>query len=470
MTKTEKMDEFLKYYAKVFKQNPSLQINKDIIYAGLMNYGLDEHEQNQSIRPLFDKWIKRYDNKKLDVFHSTRQNRFLQFHNDGYSKSDYVKIYLSFGADDIEECVNIIFDYIDKNNFKTLSKVADITRSDSVVLRICEIEDAKKIINFINNNQYLKSKAKEVNPFTIQNGIVGMANDRKLSYNETVAYLIQDYYKSIEDLNRVSIDDFKNYMLNTYNSIFKDKTKLDKFKNTSIFAKYSGSFNSDNEEVVNYYEVFITFLMSLNENTKIEDFYKHVSNCQDNNKHLSLVKHFDNHNNEIKPINKEDLLSNFVLYASKKYGRKNVKLILQDYINGNQNAITRDNNYRKLFQMYISREDILRITNNDLEMFVGVEEENEQEILNVFKTAIIDTFQKYGLKQACHALRCLFKQDFRYITNGTNYNRDRLQKYNYDKLIEIINSYLSNIELNDNEDYIETAVSYMIANNNRMSM
>ena len=98
--------------------------------------------------------------------------------------------------------------------------------------------------------------------------------------------------------------------------------------------------------------------MSLNENTKIEDFYKHVSNCQDNNKHLSLVKHFDNHNNEIKSINKEDLLSNFVLYASKKYGRKNVKLILQDYINGNQNAITRDNNYRKLFQMYISREDI----------------------------------------------------------------------------------------------------------------
>lgn len=470
MTKAEKMDEFLKYYAKVFKQNPSLQINKDTIYAGLMNYGLDVHEQKQDIRPLFDKWISRYEGKNLDVFHSTRQNRFLQFHNNGYAKSDHVKIYLSFGAEDIEECVNIIFDYIDKNNFKTLSKVSDITRSDSVVLRICEVEDAKKITNFINNNEYLKSKAKAVNPFTIRNGIVGMANDRKLSYNQTIAYLIQDYYKSVKDLDKVNIEGFQQYMLNIYKSIFRDKTKLDKFKKTEIFEKNKQSFSSENEEVVNYYEIFITILMSLNENIKIEDFYKHVSDCQDNQKYSSLVMHFDNHDKERKAINKEELLSNFVLYASKKYGERNVKLILQQYINGNPNAITRDNDYRKLFQMYISREDILRITNNDLEMFIEFEQESAHDMLNVFISSINDTYKKYGFKQACHALRCLFNHDFNFISNGTNYNRKRLQEYDYDKLIKIINSYLSNIELNDNEDYIETVVSYMTGINNNMSM
>lgn len=470
MTKTEKMDEFLKYYAKVFKQNPSLQINKETIYAGLMNYGLDEHEQRQDIRPLFDKWIRRYEGKNLDVFHSTRQNRFLQFHNNGYSKSDHVKIYLSFGKDDIEECVNIIFDYIDRNNFKTLSKVSDITRSDSVVLRMCEIEDAQKITSFINNNEYLKSKAKAVNPFTIQNGIVGMANDRKLSYNQTIAYLIQDYYKGVKDLDNVNIEDFKQYMLNTYNSIFKDKSKLDKFKKTEIFEKYKGSFGSENEELVNYYEIFITILMSLNEKTKMEDFYKHVNNCQDNKKYSNLVMHFDNYDNERKSVNKEELLSDFVLYASKKYGKRNVSYILQGYMNGDSNAITRDNDFRRLFNMHITKEDILQITNNNIEMFVEFIQQDTDDILNVFVTAINDTYAKHGFKQACHALRCLFNRDFRYISNGTNYNRKRLQEYDYDKLMEVVNSYLGNIELNDNEDYIETVVSHMAGINNNMSM
>lgn len=469
MTRVEKIDSFLKYYAKVYKQNPSLQINKNTIYAGLMNYGLMDDEKNKSIRPLFDKWIKRYEDKNLNVFHSTRQNRFLQFHNDGYSSSDYVKIYLSFGEENVEECVNIIFDYIDKNNFKVLSKVADTIRSDNVVLRVCNIEDAKKIINYINNNEYLIKHSKEVNPFTLHTGIVGLANDRKLSYNETVAYLIQDYYKSVKDFDKVSINDFRIYLLNVYKSVFSDKTKLNKFKQTTMFEKYKGSFDSDNEEVVNYYEVFITLLMSLNENTKIEEYYKHVSNCQNDDKYLKLVEHFDEFDNKYKNINKEEILSNFILYAGKKYGKRNVSYILQCYMNGDKNAITRDNDFRKLFTMYITKEDILRITNNNLEMFVEYEQESSLDILNTFLISINDTYQKYGYKQACHALRCIFNHNFNYISNGTNYNRRRLQEYNYDKLIEVINSYLNSVELKDDEDYIETVVSYIV-NTNRYSL
>ena len=52
MGRTERMDWFLKYYAKVCKQNPDVRINKSTIYAGLMDYGLSQDEKRKRIRPL----------------------------------------------------------------------------------------------------------------------------------------------------------------------------------------------------------------------------------------------------------------------------------------------------------------------------------------------------------------------------------------------------------------------------------
>ena len=60
MGRTERMDWFLKYYAKVCKQNPDVRINKSTIYAGLMDYGLSQDEKRKRIRPLFNKWIDHF--------------------------------------------------------------------------------------------------------------------------------------------------------------------------------------------------------------------------------------------------------------------------------------------------------------------------------------------------------------------------------------------------------------------------
>lgn len=106
-----------------------------------------------------------------------------------------MKIYLSFSKEDVFECVNMIFDYIDQNELSTLSKVADVRRSDEVVLRMSNVEDAKKLLEFINNNEYLSTRAKPVNPFLIKSGVAGLANDRLLSYNETLSFIIAEYFK-----------------------------------------------------------------------------------------------------------------------------------------------------------------------------------------------------------------------------------------------------------------------------------
>ena len=84
MGRTERMDWFLKYYAKVCKQNPDVRINKSTIYAGLMDYGLSQDEKRKRIRPLFNKWIAHFKNKNLKVFHAPEQDGFLQFHNKDY--------------------------------------------------------------------------------------------------------------------------------------------------------------------------------------------------------------------------------------------------------------------------------------------------------------------------------------------------------------------------------------------------
>ena len=58
----------------------------------------------------------------------------------------------TFAKEDMESCVMQIFDFIGQNKFETYSKVSDVIRSDAIVLRMANINDAKKVINFINTN------------------------------------------------------------------------------------------------------------------------------------------------------------------------------------------------------------------------------------------------------------------------------------------------------------------------------
>ena len=208
MNNPVEIDEFLKYYAKIYKQNPGLPILRDTIYHGLMTYGLNEEEkQNKSIKYMFANWMEHYKNTNLIVYESELQKRFLQFHSsNGRNYEDYVKIYVTFAKEDMESCVMHIFDFINQNKFETYSKVSDVIRSDAIVLRMANINDAKKVINFINTNSYLSSKARKTNPFLIKNGVVGLASDRNLSYNSTIAFLITKYYKSVSNYDNVNYE------------------------------------------------------------------------------------------------------------------------------------------------------------------------------------------------------------------------------------------------------------------------
>ena len=130
MNNPVEIEDFLKYYAKIYKQNPNLPIVRDTIYYGLATYGISEEEkQNKSIKYMFPNWINHFQNTNLHVFESDMQKGFLQFHTStGRNTEGHVKIYVTFSKEDMESCVIRIFDYINQNNFATYSKLSDVVR------------------------------------------------------------------------------------------------------------------------------------------------------------------------------------------------------------------------------------------------------------------------------------------------------------------------------------------------------
>lgn len=475
MNNPVEINEFLKYYAKIYKQNPELPILRDTIYHGLMTYGLKEEEkQDNSIKYMFNKWIEHYKNTNLIVYESELQKRFLQFHSsNGRNSEDYVKIYVTFAKEDMELCVMQIFDFIGQNKFETYSKVSDVIRSDAIVLRMANINDAKKVINFINTNLYLSSKARKTNPFLIKNGVVGLASDRDLSYNSTLAFLITKYYKSVSNYDNVNYENFKLFAQNYYNDVFINQTRLEEFMHETEFISNKKRFNSEGEILANYYEIFKLINISFKEHTNLNDFYNHIAMAQNESTFKRLTKYFNvsiqNINNQpvLNNINKKDLLDQYIIYALKKYNSVAETInYIKSFINGNQKAITRDKNFRTYFINYLSSNDILKIVNGNIEgyiqSFVPNEIENEN-LFNLIQEALTETYNKYGFIHTKTAIFALItSNNASYITNGNKSYRDRLSKYSYEEISKQFNEIAKGYNSNTGEDIYSYILSSLL--------
>lgn len=482
MNNPVKIDEFLKYYAKIYKQNPGLPILRDTIYHGLMTYDLnDEEKQNGSIKYMFTNWIEHYKNTNLIVYQSELQKRFLQFHSsNGRNSEDYVKIYITFSKEDMELSVMNIFDFINQNNYETYSKVSDVIRSDAVVLRMANINEAKKVISFINNDPYLSKKARKINPFLIKDGVVGIASDRDLSYNSTIAFLITKYYKSVSNYDNVNYENFKLFTHNYYNDVFTNQTRLEEFMHEAEFLSNKKRFNSEGELLANYYEIFKLINMSLNKHINLTDFYNQIAKAQNESTFKRLTKYFNvsiqniNDKKVSNNINKKDLLDQYIMYALKKYNSSFETInCLKSYLNGNQKAITRDKNFRINFTNYLLPNDILKIVNGDLEEyihnFVPNKIENEN-LFNLITAALTETYNKYGFIHAKTAIFALItSNNVSYITNGENNYRNRLSKYSYEEISSQFNELAKGYNSNSSED-IYSYILLTLLNSKRINL
>lgn len=426
--RSEEMDNFLKFFGQIYKENSDFDIYSDSFYHELCKYDYGDVDlEDKNLKDYFERWIDRYKNVEcINVFHTEHQNRFLQFQNaKDYHGKEY-KLYLSFPKDKIFDCVNRVFDYIAKNDMATFSKVADFVRSDSVVLRMKNKKDVARLVNFINNDAMLVNSARKTNPFLMREGIIGYGYDDCLSYNSILCDLFKEYFdkrRNDGDLDNVSLSDFYSFAGQFYNDVF---VKADKF--CEFYKKYD---IDDCYKAVNHKQVFEIILMSLSDNCNFRDYFSFVEDARDRNKNNAFASKYNDflkhdYADNAQYEKAKSILDGYITLAISKYGADEITPRIIRYTEGDPLVITREGNFRDLFMNEIRPDDVLEITNNNIYDYVSsfINKDNNKKFDDSnyvkFCNACKSTLEKYNYKQLYCAVVNGASGEFKFFSNGNN--------------------------------------------------
>ena len=125
----------------------------------------------------------------------------------------------------------------------------------------------------------------------------------------------------------------------------------------------------------------------------------------------------------------QGILDDYIKYAFSKY--KYINLVvgyLETFLSGNYNGITRDNNFRNLFQEYLTPEIVRNIVGGNLSAYVQGILANYDPAYDAFMEACKATFVKYGKDQLAAALNEALKGNYSMFTNDGRGLRDRLSQ------------------------------------------
>ena len=388
MVDIKEIDRFIKYCGNMYLKNPNIPISDMTIYTGLSSYGVNNSKDVSLVNELnnLEKFFKNSNN--LFVYVNEKQPNFLQFKSKKDSnKSEDIKIYYTTSKENIEFAAKEIFGFINQNNMETNSIVSNKLRSDSIVIRLSNEEDARKVIFFINNNKKLKEISKETNPFLLKEGVVSLAYDNLISYNKVLSVILKDYFEDLKakkSLDKACREDFNIFLRNYYMNLYRNCSKItDVYKNPHYLkCKINGRFKSDGEAINNFEQVTRLIMNVLEGNMSLEGYFKFYNECVNINKDGSFINYYEetykrkkdalNNHEESMDINMVNLLNNYINYSYNKYGSiELVEAYINKYIEGNINAITRDNNFRSKFVNHmLTPKIILKITNNNLKSYI----------------------------------------------------------------------------------------------------
>ena len=477
------IDYFLKCYKEIAKEYPDFYMSSNYFYEELRRYGINNYNENLSYQSFFEYWEDRYKNvPNIKVYPDKRQPGFLQFAN-SHHKSNHLKIYLSLPAEKLQVGANLVFDYLARNNIGHQSKIAKKDRSDVVVLRLEDVNDTPRVLNFINNNKYLQESSRVINPFTMNNGIAGVTFDGLLSYNMTVALVLEKYFserKNTNYLDSISLNDFKKYVSSFYNNTFVTKNKINEFMETTevqkelLRLKQSRPYDNQVQEkaLLNYKYVVSNIDMSLNSNNCNDLINNYIKYKNDIDNPYAINKFSTSNINGKEFTYSEQLLKEYVWYAYNKYGQdiNKIKIAIFSYINGNRKSITRDNHFRQKFEENLTTREITRITNANPSEYVNNALEELLNKTNLYEDACVGTYKKYGEDQLTYAVAKSLNNDFSAFTNDIERLRDKLvEKVNKDEIKYCISTILaSNVNqemMNNPQELVQNIVSAVSTTN-----
>lgn len=380
-----------------------MTINSDMVYANLIRLGRNV-VNNCYINNNFSDWIASFKNvKNINVFVSDNWRYFCQFVNDDYnviSPYNMIKMYIPVDDAHINEAAKRIFSFMARNGMIHHSKIGSEVRFDDIVIRISNEEDAKKIEEFVMNDPYIKEGLMKPNPFAFNNGFISYAWDGELSFNSVIASYVSNCINDLKNrnqLNDVSYKGFVSYVVDTYNTVFKEGKNIDKYiENMEVDEEY---------QLENYQKVTELLLQSMMPDKHEKNFFDIYNNIV-----LGKNNNAKDAKNNISIKQKEEW-SNIYSYLISKYGylEANQRILL--FIQTNDYSyFTRDNGIRNyLIGNNVSKEMME-------ELFLA-STKGKREIL---ANASYDTYQKYDYTQILVALQNAVAGYYQNFTNANN--------------------------------------------------
>lgn len=424
--------QFLNYIKEFALSNPSNMITSKFVYSNLIRFNIKD--PGIGVSGYYKDWIKRYqNNSNINVFQTNNPN-FLYFKKGRISKNE-IKLYIPLKLGYLEQGANQIFDFISGQSMEHESKIAVIIRNDNLVVRVNSLEDAEKIVNFVNSNLYLMNSLANVNPFLPNWNGIGVAMDNNQSYNTIVSDVISQYLNELKinnDLDSFTVEGLNTFVKNIINNI----QDLDKRDIYTLISKVTQP------------------------GFKIENFFEHANN--------KLIDKYDEDRERI--VNSEFYLEEAIRITEERYPNISKGAIFQ-YLKGNPNGFTRTKNVRNGLIKYVDSGDLINlmrakliengilIPNNDNELIdkylnILFEKQKNDLLFEAFETikiAYINTLNKYNANQARCALNDLILyKDINKFTNSFK-DRDKLKNIlDMDiKKIILSNINIDNLNVND---------------------
>lgn len=445
--RTNEMNDFLNMMLSIAKQNNTMLSTDDVYYL-LCRVNIKNNDRNkrQLIENLFYTWIDKFRNiRGVNVFRSESWRYFCQFTNRAemvYGKD--IKMYIPIDYDHLARGVNELFSFMASLNMIHASKVGMDLRNDNVVVRLPleDVENAYRIIDFCNNNKYIKAGMNKTNPFVPNYSGIGVMYEEGFSYNHEMASGIATFINRNLHRDRVSVDDFNK----EFDSLFKDNEYYNSIK--TAYSEAAG-------------------------------FSKGQFQKADKNYRVGF---------QLTPAQKESVFMKAVTATYKKYGVDQVKYAIFKAINnGNYSCFTSGGeDLRNRLKNNVSSKEMFNMIYDIVSKKVGkVDGMDLETLVNRFMSlsfgnslatslnAICNaTLQKYGSDQLRNALSDFYHYGAtsRFTRRSLNPNdptnyREMLRNFDNELIISTIKSELQisngNIEYMNEEQIIDCYVNYL---------
>ncbi len=361
------------------------QLNSQIDYTIYFPYIMDKIQKKNGIKTIYDS-----DNAKLRI-NSTNKEK------DNHFK---IKLYLSISPKEMIPTIEALCNFISDNNIEQTTKIESRDRSDTIKIKLYKKDDARKLINFINTNEIIKSVCRKPNPFLSTEGIVGISIENRISYNSTLSYLMSKYVetKSSNQKNEITTSDFKEFIDRFFYNTFISRVTLDNFAKDKyikenierIQSEYPNETNVTENVIIDFMHSINTIRVSLLDNNddlnNMLSVFDMANDKEFNKPQIKLISEIiDLDYSETALKQKEEALANFIKHSyNNGNSEEEVVKAVKKYYDSLPDATTKSKMNKARYESPIDKKSIKMITDNNLESYIietikNIEEEKRKQ-------------------------------------------------------------------------------------------